>query len=40
MLERRQIENRGPEQIAAMLTAAFDQFCSTKDTKDTKITRV
>jgi len=29
MLERRQIENQGPEQIAAMLTSAFDQFCST-----------
>ena len=29
MLERRQIENQGPEQIAAMLTAAFDQFCAT-----------
>jgi putative YphP/YqiW family bacilliredoxin len=28
MLERRQIENQGPEQIAAMLTAAFDQFCT------------
>ena len=28
MLERRQIENRGPEQIAAMLTSAFDQFCT------------
>jgi putative YphP/YqiW family bacilliredoxin len=27
MLERRQIENQGPEQIAAMLTAAFDRFC-------------
>ena len=25
MLERRQIENRGPEQIAAMLTSAFNQ---------------
>ncbi|MBI2828080.1 MAG: BrxA/BrxB family bacilliredoxin [Acidobacteria bacterium] len=29
MLERGQIENQGPEQIAAMLTAAFDQFCAT-----------
>ena len=28
MLERRQIENQGPEQIAAALTAAFDQFCA------------
>lgn len=28
MLERRQIENRGPEQIAAMLINAFDQFCT------------
>jgi putative YphP/YqiW family bacilliredoxin len=28
MLERRQIENQGPEQIAAMLTAAFDRFCT------------
>jgi putative YphP/YqiW family bacilliredoxin len=28
MLERRQIENRGPEQIASMLTNAFDQFCT------------
>lgn len=28
MLERRQIENRGPEQIAAMLISAFDQFCT------------
>jgi putative YphP/YqiW family bacilliredoxin len=27
MLERRQIENQGPEQIAAMLTHAFDEFC-------------
>jgi len=27
MLERRQIENQGPEQIAAALTAAFDKFC-------------
>lgn len=27
MLERRQIENQGPTQIAAMLTSAFDQFC-------------
>ena len=27
MLERRQIENQGPQQIAAMLTAAFDRFC-------------
>lgn len=28
MLERRQIENQGPEQIAATLTAAFDTFCA------------
>jgi len=28
MLERRQIENQGPEEIAAMLTAAFDRFCT------------
>jgi putative YphP/YqiW family bacilliredoxin len=28
MLERRQIENQGPQQIAAALTAAFDQFCA------------
>jgi putative YphP/YqiW family bacilliredoxin len=27
MLERRQIENQGPDQIAAMLTDAFDRFC-------------
>jgi|SRR5687767_6089947 len=27
MLERRQIENQGPQQIAAMMTAAFDRFC-------------
>ena len=30
MLERRQIENQGPEQIAAMLTHAFDGFCRTE----------
>lgn len=28
MLERRQIENQGPEQIAMALTAAFEKFCS------------
>lgn len=28
ILERRQIENRGPEEIAALLTAAFDAFCA------------
>ena len=28
MLERRQIENQGPHEIAAALTAAFDQFCA------------
>ena len=27
MLERRQIENQGPEQIAAALTSAFATFC-------------
>jgi bacilliredoxin len=27
MLERRQIENQGPQQIAALLTEAFDQWC-------------
>jgi len=27
MLERRQIENRGPEEIAALLTRAFDAYC-------------
>lgn len=29
MLERRQIENRMANEIAAELTAAFDKFCST-----------
>jgi putative YphP/YqiW family bacilliredoxin len=29
MLERRQIENQGPEQIATALTAAFEKFCGT-----------
>jgi len=29
MLERRQIENQGPDQIAAMLTSAFERFCTT-----------
>ena len=28
MLERRQIENQGPQQIAAMLTQAFDEWCA------------
>jgi putative YphP/YqiW family bacilliredoxin len=28
MLERRQIENQGAEQIAAALTSAFDRFCA------------
>ena len=28
MLERRQIEHQGPEQIAALLTAAFDRYCA------------
>jgi putative YphP/YqiW family bacilliredoxin len=27
MLERRQIENQGPAQIAALLVSAFDRFC-------------
>ena len=27
MLERRQIENQGPQQIAEMLTHAFDEWC-------------
>jgi putative YphP/YqiW family bacilliredoxin len=27
MLERRQIENQGPQQIADALTAAFEKFC-------------
>jgi putative YphP/YqiW family bacilliredoxin len=27
MLERRQIENQGPQQIAEMLTRAFDDWC-------------
>jgi putative YphP/YqiW family bacilliredoxin len=27
MLERRQIENQGPEQIADQLTSAFDSYC-------------
>jgi putative YphP/YqiW family bacilliredoxin len=27
MLERRQIENQGPEQIAAALTSAFEAYC-------------
>ena len=27
MLERRQIENQGPEQIASTLKTAFEQFC-------------
>ena len=30
MLERRQIENQGPEQIASALTAAFEKFCERK----------
>ncbi|MBI4887260.1 MAG: BrxA/BrxB family bacilliredoxin [Acidobacteria bacterium] len=33
MLERRQIENQGPEQIAALLTAAFDKFCALEPTQ-------
>lgn len=28
MLERRQIEGRGPQEIAAALTTAFDTFCA------------
>ena len=31
MLERRQIENQGPEQIAALLTLAFDEHCTPAD---------
>jgi bacilliredoxin len=31
MLERRQIEGRGPDEIAAQLTAAFDRFCGRTD---------
>ena len=27
MLERREIENQGPQQIAALLTRAFDEWC-------------
>ena len=30
MLERHQIENKWPQQIAQELTAAFDQYCATK----------
>ena len=29
MLERQQIENRGPDQIASALTSAFAQYCGT-----------
>jgi len=32
MLERRQIEHQGPEQIAALLTAAFDRYCAPAST--------
>src|SRR3954463_8213818 len=28
MLERRQIENQGPEQIASALKSAFEQYCA------------
>ena len=28
MLERRQIENQGPQQIGDMLTRAFDEWCA------------
>src|SRR5687768_12063864 len=28
MLERRQIENQGPHEIAGMLTRAFDEWCA------------
>ncbi len=28
MLERRQIENQGPTQIAELLTSAFEKFCA------------
>jgi bacilliredoxin len=30
MMERYQIEGRGPQQIAQELTTAFDQYCATK----------
>ena len=33
MLERRQIEGRVAEEIAAQLTAAFDRFCATAGSK-------
>lgn len=33
MLERRQIEGRMPEEIAAQLTAAFDRFCTAASSK-------
>ena len=33
MLERREIEGRGPEEIAAQLTAAFERFCAQTDSK-------
>ena len=33
MLERRQIEGRMPEEIAAQLTAAFDRFCAAASSK-------
>ncbi len=32
MLERSQIENRGPQQIAEELTRAFDQHCASNNT--------
>ena len=33
MLERRQIENQGPEHIARALTDAFDKFCVSETTR-------
>ncbi len=33
MLERHQIEGRGPEEIAGQLVAAFDRFCAQTDSK-------
>jgi putative YphP/YqiW family bacilliredoxin len=31
MMERRQIEGRGPEEIAEELTRAFDQYCASSE---------
>jgi bacilliredoxin len=33
MLERHEIEGRGPEEIAGQLTSAFDRFCAATDSK-------